>query len=375
MNQINSFREPGHRFTSSLPIDREIHVIYSDLERELLYADSQWQHDKVSELCLAAAADNIIALKKILICGISVNASDYDKRNALMVAASKGSINAVKLLLEKGCDFGLVDNFGSTALWDACRNSHDSCCSLLYDYGARLSDSIDEFSAGSMMCTAISKADHAGLMRLLQCGLNPNCGDYDQRTALHVASAAGDLRSVKILLEKGADPNTLDKFGRTPLLEAVRAGHVVAAKMLFDRGAKLGFLETERDSVQVERDVLNLSKSDGAWKARILNSSELVNSVSRLETDYLRLLLQFGANPNKAFDYDLRSPAHLAVCMNSVEICTLLLEYKADFSSDACRDRWELTPLDECKRMGNKFLSEVIQNIIKLTYSNETVDI
>ena len=145
--------------------------------------------------------------------------------------------------------------------------------------------------------------------------------------------------------------------------------------MLFDRGAKLGFLETERDSVQVERDVLNLSKSDGAWKARILNSSELVNSVSRLETDYLRLLLQFGANPNKAFDYDLRSPAHLAVCMNSVELCTLLLEYKADFSSDACRDRWELTPLDECKRMGNKFLSEVIQNIIKLTYSNETVDI
>ena len=51
------------------------------------------------------------------------------------------------------------------------------------------------------MCTAISKADHAGLMRLLQYGLNPNCGDYDQRTALHVASAAGDLRSVKILLE------------------------------------------------------------------------------------------------------------------------------------------------------------------------------
>jgi hypothetical protein len=46
----------------------------------------------VGELCLAAANDNIIALKKLLTCGISINASDYDKRNPLMVAGSKGII-------------------------------------------------------------------------------------------------------------------------------------------------------------------------------------------------------------------------------------------------------------------------------------------
>jgi len=65
----------------------------------------------------------------------------------------------------------------------------------------RLTDSTDEYSAGSMMCTAISKGDHADLTRLLKNGLHPDSGDYDRRRALHVASAAGYLRAIKILLD------------------------------------------------------------------------------------------------------------------------------------------------------------------------------
>ena len=251
---------------------------------------------------------------------------------------------------------------------DACRNGHDSCCSVLYDYGARLTDSIDEYSAGSMMCTAISKGDHADLTRLLKYGLHPDSGDYDRRRALHVASAAGDLRAIKILLDSGADPCCLDNFGRTPLLEAVRAGFSSAAKILYDSGATLKFLDSERSAgglAVVSADI-----------NRILTSSELVNCVSRLDIKYLRLLLEFGADPNKAFDYDLRSPAHLAVCMNSVEAVTLLLEFKADFVTDDSRDRWGLTPLEEAKKMGNDSLYEVIQNILKSTSSSkERVDV
>lgn len=80
--------------------------------------------------------------------------------------------------------------------------------------------------------------------------------------------------------------------------------------------------------------------------------------------------MEFGADPNKAFDYDLRSPSHLAVCMNNIEVCTLLLEYKADFVNS--KDRWGSTPLDEAKK--NSTVS-IIQNLIKINYSKETVDI
>jgi ankyrin repeat protein len=374
ISQIKQLREPGHKFTSSAVIDREIMEIYNDLERDMFYAESQWEHDKIAELCLAAAADNIVVIKRILICGINVNSSDYDKRNPLMVAASKGSLNAVRYLLDKGADVSLVDVFNNSALYEAVRNGHDTCASILYENGSRLSDSIDVYAAGSLLCTAISKGDHSGLMRLLQYGLNSNSGDYDQRRALHIAAATGDLRSVKILLDNGADASCLDNFGRTPLIEAVRAGHNSVAKLLYDRGAKLGFLDTERENVKLERDALT-SKADITWKCRILTSSELVTCASRLDANYLRMLLQFGANPNKAFDYDLRTPAHLAVCMNSVELCTLLLEHKADFASDYSKDRWGNTPLDEAKKYGYTWLFDTITNLIKITNSEEIVDI
>ena len=176
------------------------------------------------------------------------------------------------------------------------------------------------------------------------------------------------------MLDNGADASCLDNFGRTPLLETVRASHNSAAKLLYDRGAQLGFLDTERENVKLERDILT-SKADVTWKCRILTSSELVTCVSRLDASYLRMLLQFGANPNKAYDYDLRTPAHLAVCMNSVELCTILLEYKADFASDYSKDRWGNTPLDEAKKYGYTWLFDTITNLIKITNSEEIVDI
>jgi len=175
-------------------------------------------------------------------------------------------------------------------------------------------------------------------------------------------------------LDHRAESSCLDNFGRTPLLEAIRANHTSVAKLLFDRGAKLGFTEIERMDVKLERDIL-LSKSDTTWKGRILASSELVNCVSKLDSNYLRLLLQFGANPNKAFDYDLRSPAHLAVCMNSVEMCTILLEFKADFFSDQSKDRWGNTPSDDAKKYGYTWLNDVIQNLNRIANSEEIVDI
>jgi len=88
-----------------------------------------------------------------------------------MVAASKGSLNALRYLLDKGADFQPIDVFGNTALYEAVRHGHDTCASVLFEQGARLSDSITIHAAGSMLCTIISKGEHSGLIRLIQYGI------------------------------------------------------------------------------------------------------------------------------------------------------------------------------------------------------------
>jgi len=51
-------------------------------------------------------------------------------------------------------------------------------------------------------------------------GLDLNSGDYDKRTCLHLAAAAGHIDIVKFLIENGADPSPRDRWGATPLNDA-----------------------------------------------------------------------------------------------------------------------------------------------------------
>jgi glutaminase len=48
--------------------------------------------------------------------GVKPDASDYDKRTALMVAAHEGHDSGIHLLLDEGADPNAQDTFGSTAL-------------------------------------------------------------------------------------------------------------------------------------------------------------------------------------------------------------------------------------------------------------------
>ena len=79
---------------------------------------------------------------------------------------------------------------------------------------------------------AAKAGDRFAMERMLMQGIDFNKTDYDDRTALHIASASGNIDCVKFLIEVANANITQDRWGFTPHDEAVRFGHDAIAAYL-----------------------------------------------------------------------------------------------------------------------------------------------
>jgi ankyrin repeat protein len=173
-----------------------------------------------------------------------VNFRDYDRRTALHVAASEGHLDICKFLIDNGARINRSDRWGGSPLDDAHRHRHLDVIAFLREKGA----STGSGSRLSNLIKAAADGDIDEVEMLVQSAaksastdkLDMNKGDYDKRTALHLAAGEGHDDIVKYLCEAGAEVNVEDRWLRRPLDDAIQGGHQKCAKILESFGAAEG---------------------------------------------------------------------------------------------------------------------------------------
>ena len=173
-----------------------------------------------------------------------VDFRDYDRRTPLHVAASEGHVDICKFLIEVGgANINRSDRWGGSPLDDAHRHRHSDVIHYLRDRGARFGSP----SQGTCFITAASEGDLPEVKALLEFGTIEllNKGDYDRRTALHLAAGEGRVEVVEFLCQQGADVNVQDRWGNRPLDDAKRSNRSASDatkcfEILKEHGAKHG---------------------------------------------------------------------------------------------------------------------------------------
>ena len=218
-------------------------------------ASAQDQIDvSATALCDAAASNNIDALRAIFEAGGDMNAGDYDRRTAMHLAASEGKLEAVRFLVEvAGADHSPRDRWLGTPLDDATRHDHFEVIVYLKSNGGEegnpraVSPSEQDTDAtatnisATALCNAAASNNIDALRAIFEAGGDMNAGDYDRRTAMHLAASEGKLEAVRFLVEvAGADHSPRDRWLGTPLDDATRHDHFEVIVYLKSNGGEEG---------------------------------------------------------------------------------------------------------------------------------------
>ncbi|CAB9508346.1 MAP kinase-activated protein kinase 2 (Fragment) [Seminavis robusta] len=162
---------------------------------------------------------------------------DYDRRSALHIAASEGHEGICQYLVMKGARINRVDRWGGSPLDDAHRHKHADVVKFLRENGAKFGST----SQVTNFITSASEGDVEEVQSFLEFGsVEIDVGDYDKRTALHLAVGEGHLEIVKLLCQAGANVNVEDRWRHRPLDDAryTKKNSADIMKVLLEHGAK-----------------------------------------------------------------------------------------------------------------------------------------
>ena len=218
-------------------------------------------------------------IQALLRAGGDLKVTHTEGETALMAASYAGNVEAVRLLLEAGADINATDTYQKqTALMWAATEGHTDVVKALLDAKAD-----PNVKAAVTSLTERKHADHP-------------TGGF---TALMYAARNGHEDVVKALIAGGADPKLTNGDGATATIVAIVNDRLDLAKTLVDLGA-----DANDGSLYFAVDMHDATTDMRAKDGSRLRA-DFPNKLNAL--DLIKVLLDKGADPNKAFVGQLHS--------------------------------------------------------------------
>lgn len=267
--------------------------------------------------------------------GATGNVSQYMRgtMSLLQYAALHKDLEMAQFLLDQNQDVhGLP--ISSTPLQLAAQNDDEVMVQLLLNHGAdanKLATSKNwEGRARSPLQAAIDVKNHSMAKALIKAGANPNKGSIGYSSPMYTAATYGDEEAIHILLDAGAESNCKDWYtGDTPIAGAARQKFMGAFKILLDA-------TTDKSALPPT-----------LWILCQYNTSN----------EYIKILLDRGVDPNE-YRHEKRSILYVATKNGHVDVVRLLMEYGAD--PDAPGDYLGQTPRMIAEKTYNTNLIDVL---------------
>mmetsp|Transcript_35459 Transcript_35459/g.89320 ORF Transcript_35459/g.89320 Transcript_35459/m.89320 type:complete len:514 (+) Transcript_35459:111-1652(+) len=155
----------------------------------------------------------------------------------LMVAAERGRVEVLTLLIEKRADLEVRDPSGWTALMHAIQGQRLDAVRLLLDSRASVNVISKADGAFTPLALAAAGARPDLCSLLLNVGARTETKDEEGRKAIHHAAKRGNGAALVALLSARAQMEDRDLAGLTPLLLATSAGRAESVKILLANGA------------------------------------------------------------------------------------------------------------------------------------------
>ncbi|XP_037610100.1 ankyrin repeat and SOCS box protein 3 isoform X3 [Sebastes umbrosus] len=257
-----------------------------------------------------------------------VNSLTHEGESACYLAAQRGHLAVVRLLLKAHSNINQLTNDLSCPLYAAADGGHKEVVELLVSKGAEVNRS-HTASCWTCLHQAVYKG-HSEIVRVLVNVCNLEALDDHKISPLFVAAQYGQQECLEILVNAGADVSTQAADLATPLLIASQEGHKACVDFLLDHGADPNVAcshdwpqlpihaAAEFGHIGVLRRLISVT--DRACDRGDGTVSPLYVAVDKHQSKSVEMLLKEGYSPDAqdcTHILGIRSPLSFALCRTS----------------------------------------------------------